>query len=218
VSLIFFKPKSKSMRRIRLDFRRFGDAALLVLAQGNLAALTGNPFFPALTNPTLAEYQTGITAYGTSLSAAQDRGKNNVAAKNARREELINLMVKLALACMQAADGNEEALISTNLPLTRPRGPQQPLGIAVILKVEVGENSGELHVSIAALSGARTLVYQCTQDPLTADSEWISLNSTRAKETLTGLETGKRYWIRVVAYGTNNQMTVSEPVLSRIVQ
>lgn len=205
------------MRRIKLDFGRYGDAALLVLVQAIFAALTGNPFFPS-PNPTLANFKTFIDAYAAALSAAQDRGKNSVAAKNARKLELVNLLFNLALDTMQTADGDEEKLVSSGFPLTKIRGPKQPLGIPFILKVEVGANSGELHITIEFLPGARTFVIQYSEDPLSETSEWISLNTTRTKATITGLETGKRYRIRIVAYGTDNQMTVSDPVLSKIVQ
>ena len=206
------------MKRIKLNFNSYSDNALLVLVKACLLALTGNVFFPALSNPTLAEFQTAINAYDAALAAAADRSKNNVAAKDARKAELINLLIRMALQLMQEADGNLEALVSTALPLYKTREPKPPMGIPAIESIENGLNSGELDAKVFFLPGARTLIYQYTEDPLTAGSVWTSLNSTRTKETLTGLQVGKRYWIRIVAYGTNNQMTISDPVLSKIVQ
>lgn len=205
------------MRKIRFDFERYADAPLLVLAQAILLALTGNLFFPT-TTPTLAAFQTAINAYADALSAAQNRGKNEVAAKNARRQELTDLLVSLGNDITKQANGNEEALVSSGFPLTKTRQPQIPLGIVVIASIEPGLNAGQLDIKINALPGAKTFLYQYTEDPLSPDSEWISQNSTRIKETISGLQTGKRYWIRVVAYGTYKQMTVCDPVLSKIVQ
>lgn len=206
------------MKKILLDFSRYADGPLLVLSQAILAALTGNAFFPALSNPSLADFQTAVNAYEAALAAAADRGRNNVAAKYARKTELINLLFKMALQCMKVADSNLEALISSGFPLSKTKAPLPPLGIVTIDRIELGLNSGELAVFLLSLTGARTYVYQYTPDPLTPDSEWTNLNSTITKETITGLEVGKRYWIRVIAYGTNNQMTVCDPVLSKIVQ
>ena len=205
------------MRKIKFDFYKYADPALLVLVQAILLALTGNLFFPT-TAPTLAVLQTAINAYADALSAAQNRGKNEVAAKNARRQELIELLISLGNDITQQANGNEEALVSSAFPLTKTRQPQIPLGIVVIASIEPGLNAGQLDIKINALPGAKTFLYQYTEDPLSPDSEWISQNSPRIKETISGLQTGKRYWIRVVAYGTYKQMTVCDPVLSKIVQ
>lgn len=206
------------MKRFRLDFINYADGALLILAKVIILSLTDNVFFPNLTNPSLAELQTGVNNYEEALAAAADRGKNNVAAKDASKLALSNLLFKMALQCMQIADGNLQALISTSFPLTKTKEPMPPLGIPVIESIVAGISSGELLVTLFSLPGARTLVYQYTEDPLGAGSQWQSLNSTVVKQLITGLETGKRYWFRVVAYGINNQMTVSDPVLSKLVQ
>ena len=206
------------MKRIKLDFNSYSDGALLLLAKAVVLALTGNLFFPALSNPTLAQFQTGINDYEAALAAAADRGKNSVAAKDASKAELINLLFKMALQCMQQADGNLQALISTAFPLSKSREPQPPLGVPAIEAIEAGINSGELQVNLFSLPGSRTFVYQYAQDPLPPNVEWQSTNSTVTRQIITQLETGKRYWFKVVAYGTNNQMTISDPVLSKIVQ
>lgn len=205
------------MRKIKLDFDRYGDDALLVLVNFLVLSLTGNVFFPT-TDPTLASFQTVIDAYASALSAAQNRGKTEISAKNARRQELIDLLISLANDVTKQANGNEEALVSSGFPLTKTRQPKPPLGNPVIAKVEVSDIAGQLDVTLNSLDGARTFVYRYTPDPIVEGSVWTSINSTQVKQTLTGLETGKRYWIQVVAYGTNNQMTMCDPVLSKIVQ
>lgn len=205
------------MQKINLGFNRFTEAVLLVIAQAILAALTGNAFFPT-TTPTLAELQTAIDAYTAALSASMDGGKASIAAKNARKQDLIELLVALGNYVMLTARGNVEMLASTGFPLTKERQPQPPLDTPKILKLESGTNTGELTATIAALKGALTYVYQYTQDPLSESSEWISQNSTLSKITFTGLEAGKKYWVRVIAYGRNEQELMSDPVLSRLIQ
>jgi hypothetical protein len=213
----FKKLKSICMKKIRLNFRKYGDGALLILVQAIIAALTGNAFFPT-TQPTLAEFQTAIDAYATALSAAKNRGKTEVAEKNQRKTELIDLLVSLAMDIMNTADGDELKLVSSGFPLSKDRQPKPPLGMPVISKIENGASLGELDVSINPLPGSRVFLYQFTQDPITPVSEWQGKNSTSIKVTLTNLESGRKYWCRTVAYGTSNQMMVSDAVLSRIVQ
>ncbi|MBO9681469.1 MAG: fibronectin type III domain-containing protein [Flavisolibacter sp.] len=205
------------MRRIKLGFLRYADAKLLAIVEACITALTGNIFYPVIT-PSLATVQTLFTEYSTSLATAAEGGKTNVAAKNAKKKELAALMTSLALCLMQLADGDELKLVSTGLPLTKTPSPVPPIGVPLIAKIEGGLSAGELDVTIKRLPGAILYVYQYTLDPLTENSEWISQNSTYVKLTLTGLENGKRYWIRVVAYGSNEQMTISDPQLSRVVQ
>lgn len=205
------------MRKINLSFGKYSDADLLVQAQATEVALTGNSYFPT-TSPTIAEFQTFITSYSGSLSAAKDRSKNNVAAKNAARLALTNAMVSLAMDLMKTANGDLQALISTALPLNKQRQPLPPLDKPQILKMEDGINSGDLLVTIAAVLGARTFVYQYTLDPITDDTVWQGQNATTCKVLLSNLEPGKRYWIRVIAYGINEQEVYSEVILSPIIR
>lgn len=205
------------MQRINLGFNRLTEAVLLVIAQAIQAALTGNTFFTTPT-PSLAQLQTAIDAYTAALSASMDGGKASIAAKNARKQELLELLVALGNYVMLTARGDLEILASSGFPLTKERQPQPPLDTPQITKMENGPNTGELTVTIRSLKGALTYVYQCTPDPLSDNSEWISHNGTLAKMNFTGLEAGKKYWFRVIAYGRNAQEVASDPVLSRLIQ
>jgi hypothetical protein len=217
VLLINYSLNPFSMKRLNLGFRRYTDAALLVEAQAILAALTGNAFFPTPT-PTLPALESAIEAYMTALSAAQEGGKTDVATKNARKLELVDLLIQLGNYVMLTANGDEVMLVSSGIPVTKDRQPLPPLGTPEILKIENGINSGELLMTIAALPGARTYVYQYALDPLTDESSWVSNNSTLVKFSFSNLEAGKKYWFRVVAYGRNEQVVYSNPLLSKIVQ
>lgn len=204
------------MKRINLNFKRYTDGALLILAQGIAAALTGNAYFPT-TDPTVAILQTTIGNYTSDLAAAALGGKNNVAAKNVTKANLIAVLTSLALDIMKQADGDLQKLVSTAFPLTKDRTPLGPLGDPQILKLEDGPLTGSLAVVISKVTGAKTYGYEYTLDPLTDASQWSSEIDNSVKHTFTDLESGKKYWIRVVAYGTDEQETDSAPV-SRIVQ
>lgn len=204
------------MRRILMNFKRYADRALLIVAQAIAAALTGNLYFPT-TNPTVATLQTAIGDYTAALAAAALGGKNNIAAKNARRADLIAVLTSLALDIMKQADGDLQKLISSGFPLSKDKTPLGPLGDPQILKLEDGALSGSLVVSINKVTGAQTYGYEYTLDPLTNDSQWTSEIDNKIKHTFSDLEAGKKYWVRVIAYGNDEQETDSDPVL-RIVQ
>jgi hypothetical protein len=205
------------MKKINLGFSRYSDAALLVLAQAILAALTGNAFFPT-TVPALSLLQTVINDYIAALSAAQEGGRTNVATKNARKQDLVDLLIQLANYVTLTANGDEVMLTSSGFPLSKERQPLPPLGQPEILKLENGVNSGELHITIGKVPGAKAYVYEYTLDPLADNPDWQSSNSTLVKFIFNNLEAGKKYWFRVAAYGKNEQAVYSNPVLSRIVQ
>ena len=179
--------------------------------------LTGSTIYVSPT-PTLAVFQTGIDDYATALSAAKDRGKNNVAAKNARKKELVDLLVQLANYCMLTANSDTEALVASGFPLTKIRQPTPPLEAPVIKKMDSGANSGDLLVVIGKVKGSSGALFEYTADPITENSVWTGQNSTSCKTVLTGLVPGKRYWIRVTIFGYKKQSITCEPVLSKVIQ
>lgn len=217
LSTKFLKSISFFMRKLNLGFSRYSDPNLLVKSQAILASMTGNSFF-STPSPSLAILQTAIDEYATALSAAKEGGKTNVATKNAKRTALVQLLVGLGNYVTFTAAGDVVAMVSSGIDLSKEPQPSAPLPTPVIASVEDGVNAGELKVIIYKVAGARTYIYQYTQDPLTESSEWISRNSTLVKLTLSGLQSGKKYWIRVIAYGNNGQEVYSDPVLTRIVQ
>lgn len=204
------------MKKINLNFRHYTDAALLLLAQAILLALTGNIFFPSV-SPSLATLQSAINDYSDALAAAAQGGKNNIVVKNARRADLIKVLTSLALDIMKTADGDIIKLTSSAFPLSKDRTPLGPMENPQILKLEDGASSGSLKVAIAKVKGSMNYGYEYTLDPLTEASEWESEIDSSIKHTLANLEQGKKYWVRVVAYGRNEEETYSDPV-SRIVQ
>ena len=204
------------MTKINLGFGKYTEANLLVVANAIHTAMNGNAYFPTPT-PTMVDFQTAITDYSNALSAAKEGGKTNVATKNQKKEELILVLVALANYVTYTAAGDEVITTSSGFTLAKQREPLPPLGKPEILKVDDGMNMGDLRVVIAGLKGAKTYVYQYTKDPLTDANEWAGQNSTLTKFSFSELESGKKYWCRVVAYGNNEQIVYSDPV-ARIVQ
>jgi hypothetical protein len=205
------------MKKVNLGFSKYTEANLLVIAQAILAALTTNAFFPTPV-PTLVVLQTAITDYSEALSAAKDGGKTNIAVKNARKEELIALLIQLGNYVMLTANGNDEMLGTSGFPVSKTKEPSPPLVKPEIIKMEDGLNSGELQVTISSVAGARNYVYQYTQDPLTLTSQWTSSNTTLTKMLFTDLEPGKKYWSRAIVYGIKEQQVFGDPVLSQLIR
>jgi hypothetical protein len=204
------------MKKINIGFTNYSEAALEVKAQAIVAAMTDNVFFPPPV-PELTAMAAATTAYAASLSAAKNGGKTEVAIKNQKRAELTDALIVLANFVTLKANGEETILVSSGFDLSKEKAPSPPLAKPEIIKVADGVNAGELQVAISKVPGARLYMYQYTQDPLTAANQWQGQSTTLSKASFQNLESGKKYWCRVVAYGVNEQVVFSDPV-ARIVQ
>lgn len=202
--------------KIRTDFSRYSDSNLDVKAKTIIAAMTGNPNFPSPVPP-LAEVSAASADYSAALVAAKNGGKTEVAVKDQKRAALESLLITLAAYVTMVAKNDRAIMISSGFDLVKEREPLPPLEKPEIIKVVDGTNAGELQVIISPVTGATNYMYQYTLDPLSAQSNWAGQNSTLSKALLKDLESGKKYWCRVVAYGRNEQLVYSDPV-SRIVQ
>jgi hypothetical protein len=204
-----------SIPKIRNNFSRLNDSNLEVKANTIIAAMTGNTNFPSPVPP-LAEVVTAATDYSTALVAVKQGGKTEVAVKNQKRKALENLLITLASYVTMTSKGDRAVMVSSGFDLVKVKEPS-PLGKPEIIKVVDGVNPGELKVIISRVMDARNYMYEYTQDPLAAQNDWIGQNITLNKMLFKDLESGKKYWCRVIAYGRNQQLAYSNPV-SRIVQ
>jgi hypothetical protein len=113
--------------------------------------------------------------------------------------------------------GDRAKAISSGYSVAKPPSPAPEVTKAENQKLENGLNAGELKYSFEKVPGARSYIYQMTQEPLTENSDWTNHMGTKRKFLFAGLESGKRYWVRVAAIGSGGQTVYSDP-LSRLVQ
>ncbi len=92
----------------------------------------------------------------------------------------------------QTAEGDEATLISSGFTLAKSGQPAPPITDQGI-QVENGLNSGEMITSVTRVLGAKSYIHQYTPDPITDNSQWTSVTSTKRKNVFTGLEPTKIY-------------------------
>jgi hypothetical protein len=204
------------MTRIVFPFRRMNDAELDVSSEAIVTACTGNPHLPVLP-PQFTALTTALTDYRTALAVAASGNKTDIILKNQKKELLVNALVAFGYFVVTIANDDEAIISSLGYEVSGDPQPMPPISKPEIIRIMDGPNVGELKVEIRSVKGARLYLYQCTPDPLTAANQWTSQSSTTSKSLLKNFESGKKYWSRVVAYGTGEQVVYSEPV-SRIVQ
>ena len=79
-----------------------------------------------------------------------------------------------------------------------------------VAKVVHGKNSGQLILSTSAVKGGIIYIHQYTTDPLAA--MWSEITTSRATCKINNLVPGQMYSLRIVAIGTNGQVTISDVV------
>ena len=197
-------------------YNKWADTKLSTEMQRVKLAMTGNPLFPDPT-PDMNVFSDALDAYILQLAKAASHGSNAIAAKNARRVELIELAKTLGFSVSNTAKGNLEALISTGLPLKKKR-QNITLTAPVNLRIINGLNSGELILKVDTIKGAYSFGFEYTVDPPTDESVWIRTLCTTSKCTIKNLEPGKRYWFRTFVTGARGQQIMGEMMLSPYVQ
>lgn len=178
-----------------------------------LDGVKNNTYFPSPT-PGMAEFENAIIAFTTTV--AIDAGKTNIAAKHARRKELIRLADRLSNYVLMVADEHFEIAVTSQFDFAKAYGSAPDITQAMGLKLEDGSNRGSLVFSFKKVPGAKMYVCQYTLDH--ESGEWTSINSTTTKLLVNGLESAKRYWFRVIAVGKGGQEVASDIMVSRVTQ
>lgn len=198
------------MKRVKNGWEQKSDANLSVGARSAITHLTGNNYFPSPV-PSLAEMQVFADNFDNALMQAKLGSHTAIAEKNARRAELIAALHSLGRYVDQAANGDEVALDSSGLLLTKDPSPMPPLTQPEGLTLANGVNPGELEVRINRQRGVRAYQYEYTPDPLTPASAWTPRLSSSSKTVLDGLTSDQKYWCRVGFIGSGGQLVYSEP-------
>jgi hypothetical protein len=202
--------------RLNYNYGRYNDANLDLKAQSIISSLTNNANFPE-TTPTLSNFTTVANTYATCLTAAASRDRVAVSLKNDARDAILGYLRLLAINVESLAEGNRSKLISSGFDLATESEGSAMLGLVTGFVLSDGMNPGEIKFSIKAVANAKSYIFEYTEEPLTADSKWISKGSSKREFTFTNLPQGKRIYGRVTAIGTRGQETTSN-ILSRVVQ
>jgi hypothetical protein len=198
------------MKKALMPSLQMADQSVLTLANTVVAALTGNAYFTT-PSPTLASVETAISGYSASLSKSKYGSREDKAQKNADKATLLGLLRDLCIYVNMIAKGDAVVLSTCGYPLSKDAQPSV-LGTPDA-KVENGA-SGELISSTPAVDGAVSYKHQYTTDP--ASALWPEVTTTRATCKIDGLEPGKLYSLRIVAIGTNDQVTMSDVVTKMV--
>jgi hypothetical protein len=192
--------------RLKLDFSKLSDSDLEAKSLAIVQAMTENGSYFPTPKPTMPEFISSVSGYSTQLSKAASRDKDQVALKNQLRSSLESTLMQVGYYVSNTAQGNVAILTGSGFDLVKTPVNKPPIGAPENLTLASGINIGEVSVSVDAVKGAKSYLFQYCPDPLGDNPVWISLPSSSRKMIIT-LEPGKKYWFRVAAIGAREQVT-----------
>lgn len=197
--------------RLLNGFDRMNDAYLYTRSREIYNVMNGNPNF-ANPKPNMSDFNTMISTYGTALENAASGDKYAVIIKNAKRKELVNMLHNLGYFVLFTAQGDRDIAASSGFELAKEQSTPNVIGKPQKPSASIGDNPGELVIGVAPVKGAKSYLHQYTTDATLAESSWVTMACTQAKCYISGLQSGVRYWVRVAAIGSNDQIKYSDVV------
>jgi hypothetical protein len=187
------------------NFNRLNEIEYQTLVSLIIAALTGNLRFPLpwpAPAPSLEELIAAFEAYCRAYRAALTGDSVLIAARNAARATLTDLLQRLAAYLEFAAHGDEVALQTTGFELRRPPvrlNNNEPLAAPDAIRLQRGAFSGELDLRFSRLIGAGSYEVQIAVGDPGVESNWRQalISTTCTGITLRDLAPLQICWVRV---------------------
>ncbi len=191
-------------------FDRLSPAKLLLKARIIVGEVGVNTtYFPA-PDPSLAEITAAIEEFERAVQAAENRDRVAISYRNEQRDVLVNLLRKLGNYVNLQADGNRTIALSSGFDVAKDPSPLPSIILVETPQLSPGVNAGQIEARNKAVAGAKAYQYFIHTDVFVPVNQWQLYPSTRSRYSFTGLESGKRYYVKVGVVGVNNQLVYSE--------
>lgn len=202
--------------RITNGFEKMTDLDFLGKVRFIVAEMLGaSSNFPT-PDPTLASVTGLANAFEQAINNAEAGGSYDKSVRDSKKQELIDTMHNLGDYVLFTAKGDRLIAESSGFTIAKTPSSQPPIEKPVGIELSDGQNAGEMQLVFKSVKGAKSYMYQLTPDAAD-ETKWVTSYGTIRKNLFTGLESGKKYYVRVVALGTNNQVVYSD-VFARVAQ
>lgn len=201
-------PKLKSKRlmaKFKLELNRKTPPQKITMAQGHIAAMTGNTAFPPAGRlPADASFQTTVDDLvnaENAVTAARTALKQAIQTRDAKEALLDVALTSRASYCEAAQPNDDAALASTGLPMKGAPVPVGDLPAPSGLEATMGDHASEVDLQWDAVYGASSYEIECMEHGVQG-AAWQAVKTvTQSRYTVTGLVSGKQYAFRVRALG-----------------
>lgn len=208
----------KTNIKLSYAFRRLPDNSLTALAVRVHTMLYSKSAY-ASAPVTAPDLQVAITAFSNAKTAQADGGKLATAEKNQRREELLDLLNKLAYFVQLACDNDLVLLLESGFEAVKREPTPTALTKATILRI-TQKHTGVALVTAKAERNAKTYEMQAAE----VDENGMQgpygpsvLRSSSLNLPMEGLTAGKMYVFRVRVFGAKGDTSDwSDPQAQRV--
>jgi hypothetical protein len=203
------------MSRIKAkkDFVRFSVLLLIEFIRIIIDKMMANPSFPNPDIP-IADLKQHADDLETAYQNADDGSRYHKSLMRKIKLESVDGLRKQSDYVNRIADGDESIVISSGFHPTKPW--VRP--VKHDFELLAGPNHGEIIMFVRPVDKAKAYVwmYSLAGDPLSEEGWVFAGSSTKARASITGLESGKLVWCRCCAVTSTGHMPWCEP-LSKIV-
>lgn len=207
-----------SRAKILIDFskRRFSDLELQMKAQLIVNRMTDNPHF-LQPKPSLMEFKQATEQYGESLIKSKEGTKADTLVKKNNRMQLQRLLYTLANYVYCECDGNGTLILNSGFDIQKKSGIIGPLPQPTGFSVRYGQQSGGVILRCDVIKKADLYQFQYTMEPLSKDSVWEHINSTKRTLKIEGLEKDRYYSFRVAGTGSDPSRNYTDSIRKMVV-
>lgn len=206
--------------RLITSFSRMGEAEFLFIAGRIVAAMSSNARFPQpwpAPAPSAQDLSAALAHYRQALEASASRDVSRIAERQLARQELDDMLHRLAAYLEFAANGDEQALRSTGFELrriTNRPARTEMLDAPGLVQLSHGAQSGLIDLRADRSEGATSYEVQVTQGDPSIEANWrhLTVAHTLRHVILSGLIPLQWVWVRVRGFGVPGAGRWSEPV------
>jgi hypothetical protein len=177
-------------------------------------SMEGNLNFPT-PSPSLSDLKNARLALVAAIVEAESGAHAAIAKKNATAKTVADMITKMARYVNSVAGGDVEKAVSSGFELAKKRNPIDHLEAPTKFEGRTAAIKGQVDLRWKGVHGGRLYIVQmCDGDPASGGT-WKNIAMvSRARHTVTGLESHKLYSFRVLAVGVVGEGPLSEVVMA----
>ncbi|MBK6408934.1 MAG: fibronectin type III domain-containing protein [Flavobacteriales bacterium] len=203
------------MRIVKAGLKGLKASQLVGKSEHVEGEMTANANF-ATPSPDIIEVKAARTALVAAIAAAEGGAHAAIASKNEAAKRLSTMLVKLARYVNSVAGGDVDKAVSSGFELAKVPDPIDKLDAPTKFEGTTSAIAGQVELRWKGVRGARLYqTYICDGDP-TSDAKWTPVGMTsKARLTVKGLTTDRKYSFRVAALGVVGEGPLSDTVTAK---
>lgn len=198
---------------VKLELFRKSIPQKIEFGNGVGTAMTLAPVFAGVTNPTILELKAATQALETAAQNVDAAGGGTLLTSimHDKEEKFDVAMTSMGRNVDNIALGDKSIILSAGMEASKEREPAQVPVAPTALSAAAGLLPGTVDLKWKRPDFGLFFNIFTSLDPVTADSWKLVGQTTKTKFTDTGLDSLRKYWFKVDAFGTVGTGPASDP-------